>query len=969
MSVFNKKLSLKIAEQFPEFVRMDQAGVIPFLEKYYEFLESAELIVERVGDIDHILLEQGAENKLVYENSQVKTDPPIDYQVMEESGIGAFENGEIITGSTSGKTATIRVEDINGSSTLYISSQTGFLIGERITGGSSLAIAYIKSYRSNPVENVSQLMEYASVDETVDSFFDEFKKQYLRTIPKSLASGVHKRNLLKNITDLYRAKGSRKGHELFFRVLLDETADLFYPTEHVLRVSDGNWGSNIILRVIQDQSTMLLEDLTSTGNINILNENGSHFLTEDNLIGDSDLQKLVGLTITQSEVFDTSIELGGSYYGDGFDSITKAVAQVESVTQFQLGSELVTELVLNSNSISGTFVVGQDITSPDPDNEDVNLTGKIISILTGFNIASSSQYFSTTDSLTITASNGDKGRIGIDQLTKGTINEIIVGEIGSGYEIGEVVVVDNSNTNGTGLLAKISVVNGGFAPETGSLSTEFNMVQESGNAAVNNAEGINTESGMGDDVMTETGRAVTELDTDGNLVFTNYAAFQADLTGSIFFTQEENYRMAEEDHIVLEDYTVWLDGSSGNKIVQEAYKWQGGSAVANDGDITDIVVINPGRGYSSVPLLTITTVSGTNGKIFAKGTNVGKIKDINIFDHGIHYTGTSEVVSKNHYLIKNITGQFSIDETIVGGTSGATGVLKSVDTDRYILKILSTADSFIAGETITASGGATAIIDSFTPTSITATIGATANTFGRYVNQDGWLSEKTKRIQDSFYYQDFSYVVKTASSIINWRNDVINAVHPAGFALFGEISSTTLVNAEVRIADRLPELIDARDTYTPELFSLLTTIFSAKFGRRLGTTDQGNVNTNPELGIELDESLNGNRDVTMNHSIVLDVYTLANRLTSYAGHGVMLENVEKYKFANSILDSNNSSTTFRSHDGYNETRNATTYFVVTGETVSGYRIQDWADVTIGDVTNYPKRKHNITPPTEITLTI
>jgi hypothetical protein len=107
----------------------------------------------------------------------------------------------------------------------------------------------------------------------------------------------------------------------------------------------------------------------------------------------------------------------------------------------------------------------------------------------------------------------------------------------------------------------------------------------------------------------------------------------------------------------------------------------------------------------------------------------------------------------------------------------------------------------------------------------------------------------------------------------------------------------------------------------------------------------------------------------MNHSIVLDVYTLANRLTNYAGHGVMLENAENYKFAESFQQMVSSPTTFRSHDGYNETRNATTYFVVTGETVSGYRIQDWADVTIGDVTNYPKRKHNITPPTEITLTI
>jgi hypothetical protein len=40
---------------------------------------------------------------------------------------------------------------------------------------------------------------------------------------------------------------------------------------------------------------------------------------------------------------------------------------------------------------------------------------------------------------------------------------------------------------------------------------------------------------------------------------------------------------------------------------------------------------------------------------------------------------------------------------------------------------------------------------------------------------------------------------------------------------------------------------------------------------------------------------------------------------------------------------------------------------------SGYRIMDWAkdyqgtDISIADFTNYPKRKNNITPPTEITL--
>ena len=37
MASFNKKISLKVAEQFPEFVQGDNAGVITFIEKYYEF--------------------------------------------------------------------------------------------------------------------------------------------------------------------------------------------------------------------------------------------------------------------------------------------------------------------------------------------------------------------------------------------------------------------------------------------------------------------------------------------------------------------------------------------------------------------------------------------------------------------------------------------------------------------------------------------------------------------------------------------------------------------------------------------------------------------------------------------------------------------------------------------------------------------------------------------------------------------
>ena len=71
-------------------------------------------------------------------------------------------------------------------------------------------------------------MEYADVDDTIDAFFDQFKEAFMRTIPRKLATDItvtdeagttrlvdlKQRNILKNIRDLYRAKGSRRGHEL-----------------------------------------------------------------------------------------------------------------------------------------------------------------------------------------------------------------------------------------------------------------------------------------------------------------------------------------------------------------------------------------------------------------------------------------------------------------------------------------------------------------------------------------------------------------------------------------------------------------------------------------------------------------------------------------------------------------------------------------------------------------------------------
>ena len=67
----------------------------------------------------------------------------------------------------------------------------------------------------------------------------------------------------------------------------------------------------------------------------------------------------------------------------------------------------------------------------------------------------------------------------------------------------------------------------------------------------------------------------------------------------------------------------------------------------------------------------------------------------------------------------------------------------------------------------------------------------------RWLGDDGKLSVK-KFIQDSRFYQSFSYVIRTGQTIDNWRDVVKKLLHPAGFAFFGEVtifSQATGVNA------------------------------------------------------------------------------------------------------------------------------------------------------------------------------
>jgi len=76
----------------------------------------------------------------------------------------------------------------------------------------------------------------------------------------------------------------------------------------------------------------------------------------------------------------------------------------------------------------------------------------------------------------------------------------------------------------------------------------------------------------------------------------------------------------------------------------------------------------------------------------------------------------------------------------------------------------------------------------------TFVIGGTGNSAAAYTDVRGFLSENQK-IQDSFFYQAFSYEAITNRSFDEYEKTMISLTHPAGSKLFGRFRAEAIANA------------------------------------------------------------------------------------------------------------------------------------------------------------------------------
>ena len=710
MAKFDNKISNLINTQLPDFVVDDHPKFVEFLKTYYQFMEAAELGVTSIQSTDGINLENqtGIQNNLVLdggslgaENTQLDLGDKI---ILEDSSFGKFTYRETITGQTSKATSVVLTEDLD-SNRLFITAQDKFITGEIIKGESSNAEAVVNTYRPNPVHSIQQLTNFRDPDKVISQFLDNFRNEFFKTIPENLSSGINKRNLIKNIKSLYKLKGTQKGHELFFRILFNDKSETFYPRQNMMKVSDGTWNTQTVLRVLSTQGETL------------------------SLIG----RQIKGRT-------------------------SNATAIVENVEKFYVGADEVSEITINKETLVGTFAVSETIEGTESDQSDYYILATITGVPGTKTINNDGNLYTTNDIIKISGG-GQQASMQISDVGSGKITEIVVDNGGSGYKIGDILSFDNTGTFGSNASGVVTVVNG----------------------------------------------AVSNEDTD---------------------------------HIVLEEETSAGDHLTGDKIVFESG--------TGTGDITDIYLTNGGDGYKSLPTVTVTSDSGTASEILAYGNNVGRILGIKTSNLGIKYENSPSpsLAFINNLFCTTVAGTFTNGDTVTGGNSSATGLVSGWDSSRNILKLKEVSGTFQANETVT-SGSGSAVLKNIDVASISLDVTGVVDTDGKFLNEKGHISETTMKVQDSLYYQDFSYVLKVGNSINSWRDAFKKTMHTSGFYFTGQVNLESRLNLKNKIAEAINTGVDG----TP-IKQVLSLLFTSMFGRRLGTVDDSSsLRSNPQQDV------------------------------------------------------------------------------------------------------------------------
>ena len=208
-----------------------------------------------------------------------------------------------------------------------------------------------------------------------------------------------------------------------------------------------------------------------------------------------------------------------------------------------------------------------------------------------------------------------------------------------------------------------------------------------------------------------------------------------------------------------------------------------------------------GQGFTPGQLFELKTGSGVRSivKVTRVGEN-GEILSAEFIKFGIGYaTDFSVSVNASNDYYTSTNESLLTSTLITAGNIAITDVTRGfgeqgyINTVNYAYDVISGVvsppwDGSYAGEVIrefSAQASQGVVVSSLQDAIFKVSLGSLAKYPGYYSTNDGFLDDAIY-IQDSRYYQAFSYVLKLDERLDSYKTAVKTMVHPAGTALFGE---------------------------------------------------------------------------------------------------------------------------------------------------------------------------------------
>ena len=404
------------------------------------------------------------------------------------------------------------------------------------------------------------------------------------------------------------------------------------------------------------------------------------------------------------------------------------LANVVDIKKFFIGAIEIAEMTLKL--ASGVFAAGEDIV--DIDDEDLSTT--IFGIVSSVTIVDGGSGYENGNIVTITG-NGSEAQAKVSSIKESPISALTVNTIGHGYQLNTEAIINNSGTGGTGFLFEVSELANAYTVTSG--ANTYTVGEISKLSIVNRGEGYFKKP-----TVTLEDTTISSLGLlSNNLITIVNAGSDYGVGNTLIFTGGAGANAAGQIASVTETTTFDLLFEDGFQMIADGSYYD---IIKNEdwlvkGPVKRIELTNFGTGYTSanLPSITISSTTGFSANLIA--TNIqGKSANVSI--------DTSN----------NITG---------------IGSIRAVEITNFGINY-STANASAS----TVGDGNANLVPVITGLGIRE---------GVWIDDDGKIDYKI--IQDSYYYQDYSYVIKSGLTFRTYSDTLKAIIHPAGLQPFGEI--------------------------------------------------------------------------------------------------------------------------------------------------------------------------------------